>query len=192
MAIITIPTIRSAGSNMKLLRGDSVLEHFSGSVDIVAPPKALWILTFPLVTQRLATARAWQAALVQLSTYVNQFKAIDPSWFNGVAFSGTNPTVSGASQLGTSLTTIGGSSGAIALAGDYFEVNGELKMLTSDANGPGPTINFEPALRQSPANGAPIEFKIPKGTFRLATPTAEWAASLPDFIGITITAVEHF
>ena len=192
MAIITIPAIKASGQTLRLLRGDTVLETFSGGVFIVEPPNAVWMLSFPLVPKKLdvTATRLWHSALAQLSKQSNQFKATPPSWVNGQGYRGANPTVNGASQLGTSLNISGGT-GTMALEGDYFEVNGEFKILTANAVAAG-TLNFEPALRTSPSNGATVDVKTPKITLRLITPLAEWSAQLPDFFNMNIDAIEHF
>ena len=84
--------------------------------------------------------------------------------------------VNGASQTGSKLIIDGlpTSTNGLALAGDWFEVNGELKRLTADLNsdssGNGYLI-FEPGLRNSPADNTPVIFRSPMGKFMLAGDT---------------------
>lgn len=84
--------------------------------------------------------------------------------------------VNGASQTGGKLIIDGlpTSTNGLALAGDWFEVNGELKRLTADLNsdssGNGYLI-FEPTLRASPSDNTPVIFRSPMGKFMLASDT---------------------
>lgn len=76
------------------------------------------------------------------------------------------PQVTGADQIGTSMNTFGwtASTTGIMKAGDFFTVNGELKICTVDANSDGggaATINFEPFLRSSPLDLAQLEVDDP-------------------------------
>ena len=97
------------------------------------------------------------------------------------------PLVNGASQTGNALVIDGCQASVVWIKeGTYFsvEVNGEheLKMATADAstNGSGQTtLTFEPRLRASPANNAPIfvrnaTVEDPEGVFVMAEPSAGW------------------
>lgn len=180
----------------QLARGDQALEFFDGGSVIVQGTKAVWLLSFPLVTQRISDTRAWWAALVQLAKLGNQFKAFPPGWQQGAGYTGADPLVAGSGQLGLSLNCDGAANNdTVGLAGDPIEVNTEVKVLTQDAtsNGSGlVTFDFEPALRDSPANNAVVDVKTPKITLRLLTPQATVTGRIPDFFNITIDAVEHF
>ncbi len=128
----------------------------------------------------LVAALRSQANRVRVKVYDNPKRG---------AYGGT-PLVAGASQTGSSLT-IDGASNSITdwiKAGDYFsvDVNGEheLKMATADANSDGTgnvTLNFEPALRDSPLDNAAIwveDGTLPKpgGVFILSDPDATWSS----------------
>ena len=198
MAIITIPAITATSMTLRLVRGDSVLEFFDGSVVVAQSTKAVWILSFPLVARRLsvATTRLWWSALVQLAKPANQFKVYPPAWEQGAGYTGANPLVVGGSQLGLSLVCDGAANNdLVGLEGDPIEVNTEFKILTADANSNGAgavTFNFEPALRTSPSNNAVVNVKTPEITMRMITPAAAISATLPEHFNITIDAIEHF
>jgi hypothetical protein len=73
---------------------------------------------------------------------------------------GGTPLVAGASQTGASLNTDGWPATTTVLrAGDFFSVNGELKMViadcVSDASG-NATVEFAPILRSAPADNAAL------------------------------------
>lgn len=88
--------------------------------------------------------------------------------------------VNGASQTGGKLIIDGlpTSTNGLAFAGDWFEVNGELKRLTADLNSDGSGngyLIFEPTLRASPADNTPVVFRSPMGKFMLAEDSAGWS-----------------
>ncbi len=198
MTVIAIPTVEAVSVEPQLIRGDVALEKMGGSVVIVAPPYAVWTISIPLGTQKLVNARAWFAALVQLSKLSNTFKLMPPGYpGTGTSYSGANPLVMGAGQLGLTLAADGLTpSTAIALAGDFLEVNGEFKVLTANAtsNGSGQvTFAFEPALRAAPADNAAIDVKTPKLTLRLARSIATWKYRKTSLLHeITLEAIESF
>jgi hypothetical protein len=87
--------------------------------------------------------------------------------------------VNGASQTGGTLIIDGlpTSTNGLARAGDWFEINGELKRLTADLNSDGSGngfLIFEPTLRTSPADNAPVIFRNPMGRFLLAEESNSW------------------
>lgn len=179
-----------------MIRGDQALEFFSGAAVIVQSTKAIWVLSFPLRVQKLTAARLWWAATVQLAKLANQFEVYPPGWEQGAGYTGATPLVQGAAQLGTSLVCDGAANNDLVLmAGDPFDVNGEFKVATADANSDGTgnvTINFEPALRASPPNNDPVEVKTPVCIMRMVSPVATISAALPDRINMSFDAVEHF
>lgn len=198
MAIITIPAITASSMNFRLARGDNTLEFFDGGVVAIQSTKAIWVLSFPLVTQKLsdASTRLWWSALVQLAKPANQFKVYPPAWQQGAGYTGADPLVAGAGQLGLSLVCDGAAaSETVALEGDPIEVNTEFKILTTDAISDGSgnvTFDFEPALRVAPGNNAVVDVKTPEITMRMVTPSASISARLPEFFDINIDAIEHF
>ena len=77
-------------------------------------------------------------------------------------------------------------------AGDWFEVNGELKQATADLNfdasGIG-TIEFRPQLWRSPADGDGVIIKDPMGTFLLAA-NASWDTKIGAYMDADLTLEE--
>ena len=198
MATITLPTGGIASAQVRLVRGDNALATFTGARVVVEDAEATWFLRLEIAPQSADNARAWKAALVQLSRLVNTFNYTPPEYAgNTPGYAGAGPLVAGGSQLGRSIDCDGVSnSTSIASAGDYIGVNGELKMLTADATSDGSgdvTFNFEPALRASPSDNAAVEIDTPTATFRLLEPVAEWATE-PALIhrGIVINAIEAY
>jgi hypothetical protein len=110
----------------------------------------------------------------------------------------SDPTVQGASQTGNSLATEGWKNNAtgLLLPGDYFGVNGELKIVTAQAdadNYGNATLNFRPPLRSSPADGAVLDLVQPTTEFMLTGPDVEWNVNEGNlFADFVIDAVEAF
>ena len=108
---------------------------------------------------------------------------------------GGTPLVNGASQTGNSLIIDGASISITnwAREGDWFSVNGEMKIITADANSDGAgnvTLTFSPRLRSSPANNAAIETTTPTGVFLLLNHSVQWANRPGGFMDVSLSFVE--
>ena len=123
-----------------------------------------WILTGELPPMKRDKAALWQAFFLNLEGGSNTFNAYDPDaiYPRGAAqtMPGT-PLVKGAGQTGSSLLVDGCPAGVTGwlLPGDYFSVNGELKMVTGQVNTNGSgeaTIAFKPRLRNAPPDNAAL------------------------------------
>lgn len=103
--------------------------------------------------------------------------------------------VAGGSQTGGALNIDGlpTSTAGLARAGDWVEINGELKRLTadlnSDASGAG-YIMFEPTLRAAPADNSPVVFRNPMGRFLIADDELGWSTRPGTLSDLTISLVE--
>ncbi len=151
----------------------------NGAVQTIELPGARWACSFGYETLLNADAAALQSFLAQLRGMANRaaiyyFARQQPL---GVA-SGT-PVVNGGGQTGASLNTAGWTAGVAGIlkAGDFFGVNGELKMSIADAssNGSGvATIQFEPPLRASPPSGIALALNRPTCLMIPTEPRSEW------------------
>ena len=141
------------------------------SVQRILLAGARWNATYALPAMNRAQAAPWKAFFLNCQGSVNTFNGFDPDCKSPRGAATGTPLVNGASQTGTSLITDGWSASITVLkAGDYFSVNGELKMMTADASSDGSgnsTLNFMPALRSSPADDAPITTNRPSCTMTL-------------------------
>jgi len=103
--------------------------------------------------------------------------------------------VAGGSQTGSALLIDGlpVSSAGLLRAGDWMEVGGELKRLTADLNtdstGTAYAL-FEPGLRNSPADNAPVIFRNPMGRFLLSDESVGWRTTPGIISDIELTLVE--
>lgn len=103
--------------------------------------------------------------------------------------------VAGAGQTGASLAVDGfpASSAGLLRAGDWVEVGGELKRLTADLNTDGTgagTMLFEPPLRNSPADNAPVVCRSPMTRFLLSDDSVGWATSPGTLSTLELNLVE--
>jgi hypothetical protein len=105
------------------------------------------------------------------------------------------PYVYGAGQTGNSLVVWGWQESitGILKAGDFFSVNGELKMVTADANTDAlgrTTLQFEPPLRSAPPDLAQVTVDQPTGTFMLTEDIVQWSTNGPGLVNIPISCIE--
>lgn len=193
MAEITIPTIKASSVTFGLERADNVLQLLNGREVITAFAKASWTAKLSLTILTEQEGRDWSAAMSALSSMENYFKMTAPG-YTGTVYTGTTPQVNGSSQVGTTLSIKNCTASAVVFRpGEYFEVNGELKIVTNTAtaNGSGiASVSFQPALRASPSDSATVTISSPKAKFRLANPSAAWQIQPGKFYIISIDAVE--
>ena len=173
-------------------------------------PGARWELTLTLRAMHRREAAAWQAFLLLLEGSVNAFNGYDPDARDPRGPASGTPLVKGGSQTGSTLLIDGCAAGVAGwmLAGDYLKserrgirvapgVNGELKMLTQDAgtNGSGEaTLTFKPALRNSPADNAPLTVRNASCAMTLIDDAQSvWQTNMNRvYQPITLSAVETF
>jgi hypothetical protein len=129
-------------------------------------------------------AREWKAWFASMHGPVKTFYAGDPDNTTpaGVADTGTStPLVKGGSQTGRSILSDGWASSTVGLllAGDMIQIGTELKIVTEtvSSSGADATINFEPALHDSPADNATIVFENPVGIFRMVENSVPWQSN---------------
>ncbi len=150
----------SIGLNENVARSESLFTRRSQVVTLSGGTADRWegvLETEPLDWQRARAMMAWLSAVGAYGT----FTIADPM-NPGVSSGQATALVNGAGQIGTTMNidTMPPST-PIALAGEYFQVGSEYKILTADlaTNGSGQVLaQFRPALRASPADNATITF----------------------------------
>lgn len=180
-----------SNASIRLLRGDVATELLSGIEVITSFPKARWALSFSVITLRPENRGQAVAAMSRLSSFKNFFEIVPPN-YAGAEYAG-NITVAGGAQIGTSLNIAAAADTTVLKAGDWFSVNGELKFViedcTTDAQGLG-VVEFEPSLRNPPANATPLETQTPVAKYRLTNPEAAWAISQGGYTAVQFDCVE--
>jgi hypothetical protein len=134
---------------------------------------ARWTANYSLPAMKRDRAAPWMAFFLKLEGGVNAFNAYDPDCKAPRGVAGGSPLVKGAGQTGSVLNIDGCTPNVSGwlLPGDYFAVDGELKMITApvDTDGSGnAALPFKPALRNSPPDDAPIVVARPSCTMVLA------------------------
>ncbi|WP_152051831.1 hypothetical protein [Tautonia marina] len=172
---------------------------FTRSVQRVALGGSRWIATYSLPPMKRERAAEWQAFFLNLEGGANTFNAFDPDARRPRGVATGSPLVKGGSQTGSTLNIDGATANILAWLrpGDYFSVNGELKMVTAPANTDSSgeaTISFKPALRNSPPDNTPIILDKPTCTMALVDDQqAIWEC---DVVGLyqpkTFSAIEVF
>jgi len=195
--MITIPDIIARGQQFGLTRQDEMLQTFTGRNIAVQQRPAFWSFTIPVVPRSGTEAKQWRAAMVQLANPANSFEATPPG-YRGTQYSqqgGSAISVDGA-NLGTQLAYSGADAGAqVFRVGEYFSVNGELKIATADSTADGSgdgVVEFEPSFRNPPPDGDPIETLQPVASFRLIAPVGGWNLSPNRLHSFTLNAVETY
>lgn len=122
-----------------------------------------WEGVIETVSLSSSEVRIMEAFLHQVGFY-GEFTIKNPD-YAGPTSGQSSALVQGAGQSGTSLIVDGVTpSVSLLLAGEFFQVGTEFKVVTADctANGSGvATISFKPALRTSPADNAPLTLTTP-------------------------------
>lgn len=162
---------------------------------------ARWSVTLQYNSLAEADCALIQSFLAKLRGQANRFTMWNFARPVPRGTAGGSPTVNNESgspttlQTGNTLITKAWTAGATLKEGDFFGVNGELKMVTAavTADGSGNmTITFEPPLRSSPAHGAALTVTRPTTTFMLTEPRYGGQTVPGKFTNFTLQAIEQF
>lgn len=162
MPILTPPDVAIAKVSWKSTpRNQKFESELNGDQQVIALPGDRWSAVLTVVDLRGSEALSWIAFLISLGGMRGRFWLSPPGQRTPAGTAQGAGIVSGANQVGSSLTTGGWDpdQAELLLPGDYFQVGQELKMVTapvgSNASGVA-VIPFAPVLRKSPLNGASI------------------------------------
>lgn len=198
---INIPSgIKIRTSRFGLLSNTrTFISPFNGVTQRLELAGARWMASYSLAPMNRTQFAEIQAFLLELRGRANTFYGYDPDAKTARGSAGSTPgtpLVNGGSQTGTSLIIDGAPGGAASylLAGDYFSVNDELKMITqtipTDTSGDA-TLIFEPPLRESPADNAPITLSTASAIMHLtADDMAVWDANENSIYNISFSGAE--
>lgn len=167
---LSFPPIAPATERLVLYRKQQAMSSpFSGATQVVEG-FAQWRLTFLWPRMNILRARA-------ASGWLNSLAGQRGSFLYRPAASGlplpSRSTVGSTPHESTAMTIGGWGAGAASFltAGTFFSVGDQLLQITSAplaANGSGQvTIEFQPFLRATYANGTTVNFTGPTGLFRL-------------------------
>jgi len=162
---------------------------------------AMWKGDVTFKPMHMTDSAAIKAFLADLQGQYGTFLYGDPDFLAQGARGalGGTPLVKGGSQTGNTLLIDGATLSVTnwIRKGDYFQIGtgttARLHMIVEDANSNGSgevTLTFQPALRYSPADNAPIVITGAKGLMRLASNAAEWPSNFRSITEINIQFVE--
>lgn len=163
------------------------------SVSTIEIPGARWKTQFRLSDFEEADAALVQVFLMQLRGRVNRAAMYNIARRNPRGTIAGTPQVKGASQTGASLLIDGCTVGTTLLKGDFFAVNGELKMVVADATADGSgemTVTFEPPLRASPDDNDAITTSQPTTLMMLESDEQMWNTKPGVRTDFTISFIE--
>ncbi len=169
-----------------------------GTVQTLELTGARWRASYGLPPMNRAQAAAWTAFLTGLMGSAGRFFGFDPDARTPLGSGLGTPQVRGPGQTGKSLIVDGWTEleTGLLLPGDYVEVGGELKMVTtqvdSDSGGEA-AVAFTPPLRASPVDNAALTLTNPRVTMMLSDDEqAVWDADRASVYGISFDGVEVF
>jgi hypothetical protein len=149
-----------------------------------------------------AEGEQWVSFLIKLKGMQGTFLLGDPSGATArgsASSTAGTPVVSGAGQVGDSLTISGAPNSATGylLAGDYIQLGTAgsatlhkvLNDVDTNASGIG-FVDLFPSIRTAPADGAAVIVSNAKGVFRLSSNETNWSINEVVNFGITFAAVE--
>jgi hypothetical protein len=196
MPTLTFPTLSRGPASLAWALQSATLQHqspLSGATRTISTPGSRWTFSASWPALAYADRSKVEAFLASLNGRAGRFYFSPPEYYFPKG-SARSATVNGGSQTGSSLNVTMTAFWTLK-AGDFLEVNGELKRVTSDmsadSNGLG-TVNFAPPLRASPANGAAISLQAPTATFMLMDDKAGVTVGPGGFADFTIDAIETF
>ncbi len=200
MTTYSMPTgIRIAQSHFGLQPNTQTYDSpLSRSQQRLELPGARWIATYTLTGYRKEPILDLIKVFMIQASGGNTFYGFDPDRKLPKGQAGGTPLVNGASQTGKSLVIDGcdHSSNGWLVAGDYFSVNNELKIITAraDTNASGQvTLSFEPALRNSPADNAALTVRNAVCTMRMADDNQpQWDSDHNQLHSIAFSGQETF
>jgi len=201
MPTLTMPAAPGfAASTFGLIANTQTFRSpLDGTVQTIELPGARWRASYRLPPMKRPQAAAWQAFLAALKGQAGRFFGFDPDARQPRGSgAGDAPQVKGAGQGGESLVSDAWTANqtGLLIPGDYFEVNGELKMVTAsvDSDGTGTaSIAFTPSLRASPADNAVLTLVNPKVVMMLADDAqSSWDSDSVPFYLIAFAGVEAF
>ncbi len=195
MTTRTFPSIRVRESAWDMVSNRrSFRSPFTGAEQRVQRGGTRWRVTLNLQALNKAQRATMQAFVTRVLAEEDNF-TLPPSAYTLRGAGGGTPLVAGAGQTGFSLNIDGApvSETGWLLAGDFFQVDNQLKMVTEDVdtNASGEaTINFAPELRDSPADNAALDISSPTGIFMFEPSVMGWTNYSPALSDFTISCIE--
>lgn len=198
MTILTLPSIKpDAETWTPESNTQAFVSELNGATQTAELPGDRWSVSMTFTNRFGRAAWALQATLAKLKGRAGRFYATPSDWEERAGnTSGTGAVATDAAAGVSSIDTDGWDVSITDLfySGSYFEVNGELKLVTadvdSDASGLA-TIEFTPPLRKPVTDGMQIRYVEPRAIMMLTSDDqASWSIQAPAIYALTIEARE--
>jgi hypothetical protein len=190
---LTMPSVKPTDVSWSIVSNSrQFVSPLTGAIQTAQRTGNRWRVSLTFQNLFDSERAAMQGFLSQLQATANNFFLEDHSYTRRADGAGT-PVVDGAGQTGNQLVIDGWTSGTYAfLVGDFFEVNGELKMVVADAtiSAGSATVDFVPELRAAPDDDAAVTISSPKGIFRLISNESGWSTRSPVISTFSFDCVE--
>ncbi len=195
MTTYAFPAITPTTQSWGLLSNTSAfVSPYTGTTQTTDRGGERWEITLEFVSLTGSQREEIKAFLTRLNGQQHRFTLSNSANPARGAFGGV-PLVSGGSQTGTTLN-IDGASNSVTnwiRAGDFFAVDGKLKMCVADANSNGSgnvVIELMPRIQSAPADNSAITTSNPTGTFVLADNSVTWTDMPGGFSDLSFSAFE--
>ena len=210
---IDFPAIAPDGESWTIRYNTQSFESdLNGAIQTAELPGARWSVSLTFTNRQGKTARALQGFLTAIRGRAGRFWVTPTDWElqgaatqNGIVGGGASLTLDFAGEVyeqfdwdaysapagSNSMQASGFGSGGLPplLAGDWFEINGELKKCTADMEGD--TLEFAPPLRIGVSYGQTVRVIRPRCRMMLSSDSgAGWQTTAPVIYGITLDAIE--
>lgn len=195
MTTFAFPSVVPTSQSWGLRSNTSVyISPYTGATQTIDRGGERWEVTLNFTNLNGAKRAEMQAFITRLNGQQHRFTLQRHANPARGAFGGT-PLVSGASQTGTTLN-IDGASPSVTnwiRAGDFFGVDGKLKMCVADANSDvsgNVAIELMPRIQTAPADNSAIITSGATGTFILSENTVSWTDTQGGFSTLNFNAFE--
>jgi hypothetical protein len=175
-------------------RDQTFTSDLNGIESSLELPGAKWKVSMTFGQREGREGRLLAAFLASQKGKVGRFNVTPATFAPPTGTAEGQPRVRGSSQTGNTLVTDGwlGNQPEALAVGDYFSVNGELKLVTdvvsADAAGVA-IVAFTPNLHHAPPDNAEIRVTRPHVRVKLSN-NARWQLNHPVLYGITLNCVE--
>ncbi len=162
MAVLNFPEgIKPVQCDWRLVyRTKAFKNPYNNKVQTLTLPGTYWTANLSFTKLTLEQGRKMHAFVASMNGMAGRVRLHDHAFPNPSHFN--RPVVNGAGQTGKRLT-VSCSSNFMLPAGSYIQIQQQLVILTADtqvSNGKC-TLQFEPALRRSPAHNTAITIETP-------------------------------
>lgn len=158
-----------------------------GSVQTLELPGARWMVSIVMTPLQEYDTALMESFLAKLRGQANRFTLWNMSRPAPRGTISGSPLVNGAQAAGASLNIKSAPVGSTLLEGDYIGLNGELRLVGTNATADGGglmTLALDSPLRNAVTDGMAITLLKPLATFMMTSPEMPHAPKVPGSLGL--------